>query len=397
MDNEKKWLKFEAIAKKLISEDNWYELFRIANEVIELYPEYAAGYVYRGIAKGNSGDFQGAIKDCAIAINIDPKSDFAYISRGVTKGNLGDFQGAINDYTEALKINAYEDYYVDRGVALAELGDRKGAIEDFDKALKLNPNHIQAIHNKGVAQAIEASEKQREETIKQLDEEYKKQIAASQKKQEETIKKFNEEYKKQIANYEQQIAASQKKQDETIKELNENYEEQLENREKELLDAYHYRNEKEKYEWRSSYYNKIKNVTMFFFTSFVLAVAYMLVVYLKYLISSIGNGWTFLLFFSGLAIASLSLFPFIWIIRNINHDRNRCWALSEDMHTKWILLTLSVRYPGISEEIRNKLPLQFFEHLSNSNTPNIILSKDVGDKSDFNSMVKNFIHQKNKE
>ncbi len=385
MDNEKKKAEFEEQAKKLISEDNCEELFRIALEITELCPQYADGYVYLGIAKGNLGDYESAINYCTKAINVNPTSELAYISRAVAQGNIGNLQSAINDYTEALKIKENKDYYVDRGVAKAELGDRKGAIEDFDNALKLDHNHIQAIHNKGVAQATESVEKQKEETIKRIDEEYKKQItdhknqlAASQKKQEETIKKINEEH-------EQKLAASQKE-----------HEEQFKNRENELLDAIHYKNEKEKYEKKFDAYSNKKFWAMLLLILIVLVVSATLVIYLLYLIFFNNDELKILLFFPTLAIASLFLFPFIWLIRNINHDRSRCWAMSEDMHTKWIL-TLSIRYPGISEETREKLLLQFLEHLNNSNTPNIILSKDVGSKSDFNSMVKNFINQKDKE
>ena len=217
--------------------------------------------------------------------------------------------------------------------------------------MKINPNNIKAIHNRGAAHALIESQKEQEKTIKKLNEDYEKQLAASQ--------------------------------------------EQLKKTKKELFQAEHYEREKTEYKRQFVSYSKNKRWAMLLLIVIVLMIAVTLVIHLRDLISS-GDEWKIFLFFPALAIASLCLFPFIWLIRNIEHDRSRYWAMSEDMHTKWIFI-LSIHHPNIPKEKREKILLQFLEHLNNSNTPNIILSKDIGDKSDFSSMAKNFIPHKDKE
>ncbi len=316
------------------------------NTALKINPKNDCAYINRGVAKSKLGDPQDAINDYNKALEINPNSDRAYANRGVAKSKLGDPQSAINDYNKTLEINPSSDHaYANRGVAKSKLGDFQGAIDDFDEALEINPNNTQAIHHRGVAQAFIESQKQKEETFI---------------------------------------------------EIKKGFDKQLKDTENELFQATHYKNEKKKYEIQFKSYSKKKLCAMFCLMVFVSIIVAMLSLYLYYLTSCGSNEWKILLFFPSLAIASLSLFPFIWHIRNIEHDRSRYWAMSEDMHTKW-MFTLSIRHLGISEETREKLLLKFLEHLNNSNTPNIILSKDVGDKSDFSSVIKNFGHQKDSE
>ncbi len=283
-------------------------------------------------------------------IKLAPEDDKGYTYHGIAKGNLGDHNSTINDCNKAIEINPKsQGAYVTRGIAKGNLGDHKGAIEDFDKALEIDPYYTQAIHNRGASQAFVVSQKEQEKTIKELNEKYEEQLKA-----------------------------------------------QFKDTGNELFHANHYKNEKEKYENQFDNYSNKKRWAMCLLIVIVLIIACALAIYLYYLISYKSNEWKLLSFFPALAIVSLSLFPLIWLIRNIEHDRIRCWAMGEDMHTKWIFI-LSIRHPSIPEEKREKILLQFLEHLNNSNTPNIILSKDIGDKNDLISMAKNFILKKNKE
>ncbi len=432
MDNEKKLLELQQRAENLLLGENWEELFRVSSEIIKLAPEYDKGYIYRGatqiqlstfqgaiddcnkaieinhknddgyfylgVAKIKLGDFQGAFDDCSKAIEINPKNVRAYVNRGIAKERTSDFQGAIDDYNKALELDPDNDKaYANRGIAKGNLGDNQDAIKDFNKALEINCDNIEAYFNRGVAQSKLGDN---QGAIKYFEEVLKRDphhiqaihgmgvahtLIKSQKEQEKTMKKLNEEYNNQFAEHEKQLAASQKEQEETIKKLNEKYEKQLkmqaEDTNYELFHANHYKSEKEKYEKKSNRYHYIKYCVIFILILFAVWISDMLVNHLRNLISSTDE-WNISSFYPALAIASLFLFPFIWLIRNIEHDRSRYWAMSEDMHTKWIFI-LSIRHPNIPEEKREKILLQFLEHLNNSNTPNIILSKDIGgDKSD---------------
>ncbi|PZV22794.1 MAG: hypothetical protein DCF12_20155, partial [Snowella sp.] len=65
----------------------------------------AIDYYNRGLAKSDSGDYQGAIADYNQAIKLNPDYALAYCNRGNSKVNLGDYQGAIADYNQAIKLN----------------------------------------------------------------------------------------------------------------------------------------------------------------------------------------------------------------------------------------------------------------------------------------------------
>ena len=93
----------------------------------------AESYYNRGVAKNNSGDFQGAIAECSQAVKLNPNDGKAYVCLGVAKLYLGDFQGAITECSQAIKLNPNDGsaYFV-RAEAKSQLGDSQGA--DFDRS-----------------------------------------------------------------------------------------------------------------------------------------------------------------------------------------------------------------------------------------------------------------------
>ncbi len=288
------------------------------------------------------------------AIKLAPKNDLVYVYCGIAKGELGDIQGAINDCDKALKINPENDRaYVNRGAAKGESGDIQGAINDCDKALKINPKNSNAYVIRGIAK-------------RELD-------------------RFNEA----IIDFDRALDINP---DNTQALFNKNIV-------LEYINPTHtdyYLSEKNKLENQFEYYNNKKIEQMRLLISIVQILVCFLLAYLCYLVFYKNSEWSPLSFFPALAIVSLSLFPLIWSIRNTEHDRSRYWAMKEDMHTKWIF-AVSIERTDLLNERRTKLLLHFLEHLNNSNTPNIILSKNVSGKNDFNSMAKNFIHQTDDE
>ena len=51
------------------------------------------------------GDNRGALTDCNRAIQINPDFAEAYYYRGLVKTELGDKQGALSDYNQVIQIN----------------------------------------------------------------------------------------------------------------------------------------------------------------------------------------------------------------------------------------------------------------------------------------------------
>ena len=124
------------------------------DRAIELNPNYADAYGYRGKARAQLRDMQGALADFDRALKIDPNFAEVYYSRGLVRIELRDMRGAIADFSQALKIEP-NDYdfkpYYNRGTARYMLGDKQGAIADFNEALKINPNFAEGYGNRGNA------------------------------------------------------------------------------------------------------------------------------------------------------------------------------------------------------------------------------------------------------
>jgi tetratricopeptide (TPR) repeat protein len=111
------------------------------NKAIELDPKLAGAYGGRGLAEYKLCDYKGAIRDLNKAIELNPKLAVSYHNRGNAKFKSGDYKGAIKDYDIhiALEPNDSIDYF-NRGLSRSNLGDKKGALEDLKKARDLGYN-----------------------------------------------------------------------------------------------------------------------------------------------------------------------------------------------------------------------------------------------------------------
>ena len=75
------------------------------NQVINAKPYLAEPYFYRGLAKMNLDDYQGAEADCSEAIDRNPFVPNAYQIRGISRIRQKNYQGAIQDYEKALTLD----------------------------------------------------------------------------------------------------------------------------------------------------------------------------------------------------------------------------------------------------------------------------------------------------
>jgi tetratricopeptide (TPR) repeat protein len=88
------------------------------NKAIELNPEYAEAYYFRGKAKCDINHYRDAISDYSKAIELDPHYAAAYYERGYAKNHLKDYYGANIDLATAKEIdpfyarNTYKDLEV---------------------------------------------------------------------------------------------------------------------------------------------------------------------------------------------------------------------------------------------------------------------------------------------
>tara|TARA_R110000868_G_scaffold360484_2_gene622516 strand:- start:10174 stop:11136 length:963 start_codon:yes stop_codon:yes gene_type:complete len=131
-----------AQANKLIRQglrsENPKEQVELFSNAIELEPENFDAYFYRGVAKNNLGDFNGAILDYTKIIIFEPSAD-VYFNRGNSKYSLMDFTGAKEDYSKALKLNPdFIEARYSLAVTKNDLEDYKGAIVDLEAASNIN-------------------------------------------------------------------------------------------------------------------------------------------------------------------------------------------------------------------------------------------------------------------
>ena len=95
-------------------------------------------YVRQGVENYNSGNYRGALSAYTKAIEIEPQIADLYNYRGDAKRNLQDYQGSISDYTKAIQINPQDAIaYRNRGIERERLNDLKGACLDWRKAADL--------------------------------------------------------------------------------------------------------------------------------------------------------------------------------------------------------------------------------------------------------------------
>ena len=93
-----------------------------------------------------------SIEDCNKAIELNPNGADAYNYRGVAYTDLKQYERAIEDFNKTIEFDPKNaDAHNNRGVAYCFLGHYERAIEDFNKAMELNPNFIMAYSNRELA------------------------------------------------------------------------------------------------------------------------------------------------------------------------------------------------------------------------------------------------------
>jgi tetratricopeptide (TPR) repeat protein len=121
----------------------------------------AALYNNRGIEYSGKHDYDDAIADYDLAIELDPKYVLAYNNRGMTYAAKSNYNRAIADYSQAILIDplpksaTYINVYDNRGQAYAAKGDYEHAIADYNEAIRIDPKCTLAYDNRGIVHAAE--------------------------------------------------------------------------------------------------------------------------------------------------------------------------------------------------------------------------------------------------
>lgn len=120
--------------------------------VIQLSPDFAGSYLYRGIAYYYIDNIFSAIGDLTKYIELSPNDPDGYSHRGWAKYKQSDLMGALQDFNKQIEFDpASAIAYYNRGSAKSELKDEYGAINDYKKAIELDPSFSMAYNNLGWA------------------------------------------------------------------------------------------------------------------------------------------------------------------------------------------------------------------------------------------------------
>ena len=113
----------------------------------------ASDFFDRAIQKHQEGNYQGSIQEYLKAIELDSTIPETHFNIGLNRMLLGgDQSSAIEDFTAAIEINpGYFNAYNMRGLAKMELGQLEDAIVDFDKAIEINMKYLNAFSNRATA------------------------------------------------------------------------------------------------------------------------------------------------------------------------------------------------------------------------------------------------------
>ncbi|AAM72924.1 MAG TPA: hypothetical protein DEB17_00870 [Chlorobaculum sp.] len=89
------------------------------------------------------GEWRGSEEEITRQIEADPVNAQAWASRAGVRSAAGDFEGALGDLTMAIELGLrFRERiiaYGNRGIIRSETGDYDGAIEDFSAVIEARP------------------------------------------------------------------------------------------------------------------------------------------------------------------------------------------------------------------------------------------------------------------
>ncbi len=110
-------------------------------------------YIWRGNARYSMKDYDGAMADYNLAIDINPDYELAFYNRGAVWVIKKEYNKAIADYTRVINIDAdYAVAYVSRGNIIRTIKKQYDkAIAEYTKAIEIESNLAKAYYYRGLA------------------------------------------------------------------------------------------------------------------------------------------------------------------------------------------------------------------------------------------------------
>lgn len=138
------------IARNALYFEDYVLSIQYFNQVINAKPYLFEPYFYRGLAKINLEDYQGAEADCSEALQRNPFVVGAYQIRGLARIRLGKFDEAIADYREALRHDP-ENLVLWHNLSLCHLQQENydAAKDDLGRLMTIAPRYTPAYLMRG--------------------------------------------------------------------------------------------------------------------------------------------------------------------------------------------------------------------------------------------------------
>ncbi|HEY9604897.1 MAG TPA: tetratricopeptide repeat protein [Allocoleopsis sp.] len=119
-------------------EGSYREAINKFDQALQVDPEFAYAYCYRGRAKAKIGDLHGARADYSKSLQIQPDQITVSNELGNINYNLRNYSIAIQNYNWTLDINpSLALTYYNRGRAYLKMEDKQRGIKDLHKASEL--------------------------------------------------------------------------------------------------------------------------------------------------------------------------------------------------------------------------------------------------------------------
>ena len=125
-----------------------------AQATISALPNSPSGYCILGMVHARRGAFDAGLQAFGLALAVDPNHAGTFVERALLHERLGETTRAMEDHDRAVALSAEGTAHYNRGTLRLALKDLSGAEQDFSEALRLNPMDAQALLNRGSVRAM---------------------------------------------------------------------------------------------------------------------------------------------------------------------------------------------------------------------------------------------------
>ena len=110
----------------------------------------ASDYTERGSRAHQRSEYEAALADYDMAIQLNPNYTQAYFNRGIVTIDMEQYTDALASFDKVIALDPnYPDAYINRGNVKNVLGQFEDALADYNRAIQLDPDHATAYYHRG--------------------------------------------------------------------------------------------------------------------------------------------------------------------------------------------------------------------------------------------------------